>query len=102
MASGGALGVKCDELILRPGYGLSQLEKRGFSGGEMPSRVVGEGGVPVAASQSLATRDFTCELIPDSFLSPKTVKIGGSKILRSGHLTRGRQDTQPAFSQDWD
>ena len=60
MASGGALGVKCDELILRPGYGLSQLEKRGFSGGEMPSRVVGEGGVPVAASQSLATRDFTC------------------------------------------
>ena len=67
-----------------------------------PSRVVGEGGVPVVASQSLATQDFTCELIPDSFLSPKTVKIGESKILSSGHLTRGRQVNQPAFSQDWD
>ena len=60
MASGRTLGVKCDELILRPGYGQSQLEKLGFSRGKMPSRVVGEGGVPVAASQSLATRDFTC------------------------------------------
>ena len=51
---------------------------------------MGEVGVSDAASQSHATRDFTCEEIPDPFPGLKTGKIGESVTLSSGHLTIGR------------
>ena len=49
---------------------------------------MGEHGVSIVASQSLATQDFTCEINPDSFPYKKTEKIRTNVILRLGHLTK--------------
>ena len=53
----------------------SPWEIRIFKGGENIPGDVGEDGVSVAASQSLATRDFPCETNQDSFPCNKTGKI---------------------------
>ena len=50
-------------------------KSRMFKGGENIPGDMGEDGVSVVASQSLATRDFTCEINPDLFPCNKARKI---------------------------
>ena len=63
-------------------------ESRIFSGRENIPGDVGEDDVSIAASQSLATRDFTCEINPDLFPCNKTGKIGTNITLSPRHLTK--------------
>ena len=58
-----------------------------FKGGKNIPGDMGEDGVSVVASQSLATWDFTCEINPDSFPCNKTRKIRMNLTLSLGHQT---------------
>ena len=58
-----------------------------FKGGENIPGDMGEDGVSVVASQSLATQDFTCEINPDLFPCNKTGKTRMNVILSPGYLT---------------
>ena len=49
---------------------------------------MGEDGVSIVTSQSLATKDFTCEINPDTFLCNILGKIRMNVILSPGHLTK--------------
>ena len=60
-----------------------------FKGGKNTTGDMGEDDVSIAAFQSLATLNITCEINPDSFPCKKTRKIRTNIILNPRHLTKG-------------
>ena len=79
--------VREEVIQISDGSMHSPRESRMFKGGEKISGDMGEDGVSVAPSQSLATRDFTCEINPDFIPCNKTEKIRTNVTLRPRYLT---------------
>ena len=59
-----------------------------FKGGKNIPEDMGEDGVSVVASQSIAIQDFTCEINPALFPCNKTRKIRMNVTVSPGHRTK--------------